>query len=79
VKDTRSWEPVVSHLAYPLPGQRVLLAAAPQRLRPEPDDMLTERVERPKVGRHSVVGIVAGDDQLQPSPLLGDGLQHTSM
>src|SRR5271170_5535864 len=70
VKDARLWEPVVGHLAYPLPGRRVLLAAAPQRPPPKPDDMITERAKRARVGRH--VGIVAGDDQLQPSPLLGD-------
>src|SRR3979490_2323804 len=46
-------------------------------VRPQkPDDMITERAKRPRVGRHGVVGIVAGDDQLQPSPLLGDGLLH---
>ena len=76
MKDARLWEPVVGHLAHPLPGQRVLLAAAPQRPPPKPDDMITERAKRPRVGRHGVVGIVAGDDQLQPSPLLGDGLLH---
>jgi hypothetical protein len=74
MKDARLWEPVVGHLAHPLPGQRVLLAAAPQRPPPEPDDMITERAKRPRVGRHGVVGIVAGDDQLEPFPLLGDGL-----
>src|SRR5215472_4228034 len=76
VKDARLWEPVVSHFADPLPGRRVLLAAAPQRPPPKPDDMITEHAKRAKVGRHGVVGIVAGDDQLQPSPLLGDGLQY---
>ena len=76
MKDARLWEPVVGHLAHPLPGQRVLLAAAPQRPPPKPDDMITERAKRPRVGRHGVVGIVAGDDQLQPAPLLGDGLQY---
>ncbi len=75
MKDARLWKPVVGHLAHPFPGQRVLLAAAPQRPPPKPDDMITERAKRPRVGRHGVVGIVAGDDQLQPSPLLGDGLQ----
>src|SRR5207248_9295312 len=43
---------------------------------PKPDDMVTERAKRPKVGRHGVVGTVASEDQLQPSPLLGNGLQH---
>jgi hypothetical protein len=38
--------------------------------------MITERAKRARVGRHGVVGIVAGEDQLQPSPLLGDGLQY---
>src|SRR3954447_19190153 len=76
MKNARLWEPVVRHLAHPLPGQRVILAAAPQRPPPKPDDMITERAKRPRVGRHGVVGIVAGDDQLQPSPLLGDGLQY---
>src|SRR5580700_49101 len=63
VKDARLWEPVVGHLAHPLPGQCVLLAAAPQRPPPKPDDMVTERAKRPRVGRHGVVGIVAGDDR----------------
>src|SRR6202035_2538309 len=64
------------HLAHPLPGQRVLLAAAPQRPPPKPDDMVTERAKRPRVGRHGVIGVVTGDDLLQPSPLLRDGLLH---
>src|SRR6202011_52781 len=76
MKDARLWEPVVGHLAHPLPGQRMLLAAAPQRPPPKPDDMITEGAKRPRVGRHGVVGIVAGDDRLQPSPLLGEGLLH---
>ena len=46
MKDARLWEPVVGDLAHPLPGQCVLLAAAPQRPPPEPDDMVTERSER---------------------------------
>ena len=38
--------------------------------------MMSERRKRPAIGRHRIVGEVAGYDLPQPSPLLRDRLVH---
>src|SRR3954447_26998059 len=67
-------EILVGYLQDPFPRRPILLAAAPKRTPPQADDMVAERREGPAVGGHLVVGEVAGDDLLQPFPLLGDRL-----
>src|SRR3954447_14575081 len=78
VKDLGSGEIVVGQLLDPVPGRVVLLAAVPERAPPEVDDMIPEGRQCPAVGGHGMVGEVAGDDLLQPFPLLGDRLVHPS-
>jgi hypothetical protein len=55
------------------------VAATPQRAPPEVENMVPECVQCPAVGRHCVVGEVAGDDPVQPSPLFRDRLMHAPL
>src|SRR3954453_16557137 len=66
--------------AAPLRGfdRPVLLTAAPERTPPQADDMEPEGSECLDVGRHRVVGEVAGNDLLQPVPLFRDRLVQSS-
>src|SRR5262249_1595066 len=41
--------------------------------------MVPKRIYCPSVGRHGVIGEVAGDDAREPSPLLRDRLVHASL
>ena len=76
MKDARSREPIIGQPDHSFPHQAMSLASPPKRLGPEPDDVVTKGTERPIVGRHSMIGIVASEHLLQPSPLLGDGPMH---
>src|SRR5690242_7100892 len=76
MKDPGRGEIIVGYLQDPFSRRPVLLTAAPKRAPPQVDDMVAERCECLTVGRHCVVGEVAGDDLLQPFPLLGDRLLH---
>src|SRR3954453_18705255 len=74
VKDPGLGEVVVGYFQDPFPRRSVLLASAPERTPPQADDMEPEGSECLDVGRHRVVGEVAGDDLLQPVPLFRDRL-----
>src|SRR3954452_21487773 len=74
VKDPGLGERLVGYFQDPLPRRSVLLTAAPERTPPQADDMEPEGSECLDVGRHRVVGEVAGDDLLQPVPLFRDRL-----
>src|SRR3954452_5081866 len=74
MKDARPREPVVGDGSDPLPRRTILLAASPKRAPPEVDNVIAERRSGTTVGRHSMVGVVAGDDLPQPLPLPGNGL-----
>src|SRR4051794_28993219 len=76
MEDDRFGKPRVRQLRHPLPREPTLLAATPQRAPPEVGDMVPERVQCTRIGRHGVIVEVAAHDPLQPSPLLGDRLVH---
>src|SRR4051812_43112841 len=76
MKDARLGEPVSGHLHYPRPRRGVLLAATPQRAPPQVSDVVAERPQASAVRRHAMVGEVAGNHLLQPTPLDGDRLMH---
>src|SRR5215211_1703022 len=76
MKDACSRKPVIGQPDHSFPHQAMALAPPPKRLGPEPDDVVTKGTERPIVGRHGVIGIVAHEHLLQPSSLLGDGPMH---
>src|ERR687890_1089487 len=78
MKDPGLGEKLVGYFQDPLPRRSVLLAAAPERTPPQADDMEPEGSECLDVGRHRVVGEVAGDDLLQPVPLFRDRLVQSS-
>ena len=74
MKDTRLREPPFYQLPHPLPRCSVPLAASPEAAPPESFDANAEGPQGTAVCRHRVVGEEAGDDLLQPGPLLGNGL-----
>src|SRR4051812_22213966 len=78
MKDPGLGEKLVGHFQDPLPRRSVLLTAAPERTPPQADDMEPEGSECLDVGRHRVIGEIAGDDLLQPLPLIRDRLVHSS-
>src|SRR3954451_8395052 len=78
MKDLRLGEKLVGYFQDPLPRRSVLLTAAPERTPPQADDMEPEGSECLDVGRHRVIGEIAGDDLLQPVPLFRDRLVHSS-
>src|SRR5512140_3186724 len=69
-------KPVIDQLRHAIPCETALLTAPPERAPPEVGHMMSERRKRPTIGRHRVVGKVAGHDLPQPSPLLRDRLVH---
>src|ERR1700747_75491 len=79
MEDARFWQPGVRQLCHSLPRDPSLVAATPQRAPPEVENMVPECVQCPAVGRHCVVGEVAGDDPVQPSPLFRDRLMHAPL
>src|SRR5947209_4447585 len=76
MEDDRFRKPDGSQLCHPCPRQPILLAATPQRASPEVGDMVPERVQCTRIGRHGMIVEVAAHDPLQPFPLIGDRLVH---
>src|SRR4051794_21066001 len=74
MKDTRLGEPLFYQLPHSLPRCVVPLTAPPQAALPEGFDAVAEGPQGTAVCRHRVVSEEAGDDLLQPGPLLGNGL-----
>jgi hypothetical protein len=73
MKDAWLGKPVIDQLRHAIPCETALLTAPPERSPPEVGYMMSERRKRPAIGRHRIVGEVAGYDLPQPSPLLGIG------
>ena len=71
-------QPPSCEAIHPLPGEPVALAAAPERLEPEPCHLRPEGRHRVDVAGHGVVGEVPSHHACQPSPLFGDGLMPAS-
>src|SRR5438876_3915644 len=76
MKDSRLGKPVGGQPVHPLPREAILLATPPQRTHPNALDIVVECSQCGPVSRHRVVGEVASDHLLDPSPLLGDWLVH---
>src|ERR1700729_1339655 len=74
MKDAWLGKPVIDQLRHAIPCETALLTAPPERSPPEVGYMMSERRKRPAIGRHRIVGEVAGYDLPQPSPLLRDRL-----
>src|SRR5438876_1141650 len=66
-------EPAVREAAHPLPVHPGLLAAAPQRCSPEPDDLVTECGHQVDVARHRVVREMSAHDGAKPASLQLEG------
>ena len=76
MENTRFWEPVVNQLIHPSPVEIVPLAASMECPSPAFGDLVPERHECSKIGRHRVVVEVAANDLPQPFSLLGNRLVH---
>jgi hypothetical protein len=74
MKDAGLREEVIGELLNPCPTRVVLLTASPERAQPEGLDVGAEDQQGPKVGRHCMVSIIAGNHLLQPDPVFGDRL-----
>src|SRR5262249_32821066 len=71
MEDARFREPILDQPHDPFHRRPIFLASPPQRAPPEMGDMEMERGQPRSICRHRVIVEVAGDDLLQPLPLLG--------
>src|SRR4030095_13722103 len=78
VMGSRRWQPSVDQAVHPFPCNPGLLAPPPQRPKPEPCYMKTERRQRPLIRRHTIVPIVSFNHSLQPLAYLRHRLVHSS-
>src|SRR5262249_42831244 len=76
MEDARFREPILDQPHDPFHRRPIFLASPPQRAPPEMGDMEMERGQPRSICRHRVIVEVAGDDLLQPLPLLGNRLMH---
>jgi hypothetical protein len=78
VMDPRRWQPSVDQSVHPLPRKPRLLAPSPQRPKPVSCYMKSERRQRLRVRRHTVVPIMPFNHSLQPFTYLRHRLVHSS-
>jgi hypothetical protein len=74
VKDAQIGEPLFCQLSHPPPRCSVPLTASLEAAPPESFDADAEGSQGTAVCQHRVAGEEAGDDLLQPCPLLGNEL-----
>ncbi len=76
--DAGGREPSFRVAAYPLPGEAVSLAAAPERPVPEPHDLVAEGHHLVDVAGHGVVGEMASHHAREPASLHFEGPMASS-
>ena len=74
MKNPRFGEKLVGQLRHPRPRQPGFLTAPAETPVPENGDGIAEGTDRRAVGRHGVVGEIAGDDLPEPFPGVQDRL-----
>ena len=77
VKDSRLGEPVIRQLLHSGPSECALLTSAMKDPSPPRYDPVTKGDQRSRICWNCVVHEVAGNDLLQPDPLLWDRLMHS--
>src|SRR3954447_4112081 len=78
MKDAGLGQPSVGQAASSFPGDPAFLAAARQRLLPEPLDLSSKASQRLAVVGHRVVAVMPGQDAGKPASLVGDRVMHPS-
>src|SRR5215831_2639496 len=68
--DARPGEPTTGERGDPRPCRAILLAAPPKRAQPQARDMIAERDQGLRVGRHRVIGEEPAHHLAQPTSLL---------
>ena len=76
MKDSWPWKPFCSDFPHPLPCDFGPLAATRERSPPELGHTISERLKRPKIRWHCMIGEPAGEDLPQPFPLFGGAIRE---
>src|SRR2546427_12678947 len=76
--DTSRGQPAVNEPPHPVPGDRAVLAPAPQRPVPEAADLEAEDEQRVAVRGHTVIADVPADHGAQPCAHYRNGVMHAS-